>query len=604
MKYKLINPVNPNFSAIEQILYNRGIPKKDWEHYLNTTDEDINDPRKLGEESLKVAIRTLLNIINNNQRAIVVVDADCDGYTSSAVLINYLHDLFPCWVENSLSYYLHSGKAHGLSDCIQEILEGNYQLVFCPDSSSNDYKEHKILADNNIQTIVLDHHIAEKISENAIVINNQLSDYPNKNFSGVGVTWQFCRYIDFLLGKNYADSYLDLVALGNIADMMDFRSIENKRVITKALQSENIVNPFISYMVDKSNYSISKKGGLNYESIAWYVVPYVNAITRSGDLKEKELIFKSMLKHEAFKQVPSTKRGHKLGEMETIVLQAIRVAQNVKNRQGKAQDVGMPIIEKKIEDEHLLDHKVLVFLLESGEVEEGLKGLIANKLVAKYQRPCCLLTKVIDYQTADSTPPWEETAAAASVSYQGSARGCSEAGILNFKQICDDTEAVLYTAGHNNAFGLGISADKIEEFLEKTDFILKDMNSEPLYYVDYVFEDNLINYQVIDDLASCSDLWGQELKEANILIKTKVTANMVTIYRKNSNTLKITLPGNLNCIKFNVTEDEANKFENIGKGYLEVNIVAHCSQNEFFGRVTSQLEIVDYEIVDSNKYYF
>ena len=44
MKFQLINPINPDYSIIEQILTNRGIDKEQIGHYLNTTDEDINPP--------------------------------------------------------------------------------------------------------------------------------------------------------------------------------------------------------------------------------------------------------------------------------------------------------------------------------------------------------------------------------------------------------------------------------------------------------------------------------------------------------------------------------------------------------------------------------
>jgi hypothetical protein len=47
-----------------------------------------------------------------------------------------------------------------------------------------------------------------------------------------------------------------------------------------------------------------------------------------------------------------------------------------------------------IEDKHLLDHKVLLFLLNPGQIDRNIAGLIANKFMAKYQRPVCLLTKV------------------------------------------------------------------------------------------------------------------------------------------------------------------------------------------------------------------
>jgi len=45
--------------------------------------------------------------------------------------------------------------------------------------------------------------------------------------------------------------------------------------------------------------------------IAFYVVPYINAMTRSGSLDEKYLIFEAMLEWRAEDMIPSTKRGFK-----------------------------------------------------------------------------------------------------------------------------------------------------------------------------------------------------------------------------------------------------------------------------------------------------
>lgn len=104
MKYQLINQINNNYSAIEQVLTNRHIPLAEISHYLNTTDNDINEPAALGEESLKRAATSLIQHIQNNDQGLVIVDCDCDGFTSAALLINYLHDLFPNWVENYLKW--------------------------------------------------------------------------------------------------------------------------------------------------------------------------------------------------------------------------------------------------------------------------------------------------------------------------------------------------------------------------------------------------------------------------------------------------------------------------------------------------------------------
>ena len=215
MKFQLINPINPNYSTIEQVLTNRGIQKQQIKHYLNTTDEDINKPEQFGENNLRTAAALVVQTVQSNKQMVVIVDCDCDGYTSAAIFINYLHDFFPGYVENNLIYYVHDSKQHGLSDCIEWVLNAeNLGLVVCPDSSSNDYAEHKTLKDRGINVIVLDHHDAEKISQDAVIINNQLSTYPNKDLSGAGVTWQFCRYLDKLLNINNAEQYRDLVALG------------------------------------------------------------------------------------------------------------------------------------------------------------------------------------------------------------------------------------------------------------------------------------------------------------------------------------------------------------------------------------------------------
>ncbi|MGN0992840.1 MAG: hypothetical protein ACI4PE_02855 [Bacilli bacterium] len=95
MKYKLIKENNPNYSAIEQILTNRGIRYDDIKHYLNTTDNDINSPLLLGEENLKNAAAALIRAISANNSALIIIDCDCDGFTSAAILINYLYELYP-----------------------------------------------------------------------------------------------------------------------------------------------------------------------------------------------------------------------------------------------------------------------------------------------------------------------------------------------------------------------------------------------------------------------------------------------------------------------------------------------------------------------------
>lgn len=595
MKYQLVHSVNPQYSAIEQILTNRGIPHENIERYLNTTDEDINSPLAFGENSLKDGARMLIQCIGENRLALIVVDSDCDGYTSSALLINFLHDMFPAWVENNLSYFIHEGKQHGLSDCVN--LAMNYDLVILPDSSSNDYEYHRMLVNEWCTgVIVLDHHEAERISPQAIVINNQLSDYPNKEFSGVGVTWQFCRYLDSLMKTNYADKYLDLVALGNMADMMSLTSIETKHLILKGFEDKNILNPFIFEMAQKNRFSLGDK--ITPMGAAFYIAPFVNAMVRSGTKEEKELLFKSMLKHEAFEMIPSTKRGHRVGEEERLVDQAVRTCTNVKNRQTRAQDAGLAFLEQMIEEENLLEHKVLLFLLEPGQIDRNIAGLIANKFMAKYQRPCCILTRVVSVEKDAEGNNIE------AISYQGSARGYDKSGITNFKDICSECNGVLFAEGHQGAFGLGIGMDYVDSFLQQTDEKLKDMSSEPIYYVDYVYDGDNVNPQNIIDIANLEDLWGKDMDEPFVAIRNlKVTQDMVTLMSPDKKpTLKITLPNKVALIKFGSCQEEYESL--LAEGYVQIDVIGRCNKNVWNGMTTAQIFIEDYEVVGMAKYIF
>lgn len=599
MRYQLIKPINKNYSVIEQILTNRNIPINKINDYLYTSDADVAPPEALDQSKLRQAAAALVSTISTQGKTLVIVDSDCDGFTSSAILINYLHDFFPSWVETKLNYIFHEGKQHGLSDHIQNILKQNYNLVIIPDAGSNDSTECTFLFKQGTKTIVLDHHLCDIKNPDAIVINNQLSDYPNKDFSGAGVVWQFCRYLDKLLHESKADDYLDLVALGNCADMMSMTSIETKHIINKGFQ--NLKNPFFASLAKKNEYSMKNK--VNHMSVAFYIAPYVNAICRSGTIEQKKLVFKSMLKHQAFKEVLSTKRGHLLGEKEQLVEQAMRVVTNVKNRQTKAQDAGLATIENMIEEQNLLSHKVLLFLLEPGQVDRNIAGLIANKIMAKYQRPVCLLTKVTEF--SEDVPPWEESHEEGVVSYQGSARGCEKVGIVDFKSICAETGVTMYQTGHPNAFGLGILEQNIPAFIQKTDAALVDMKDEAIYYVDYIYDGDYIEPIDILTIADMQDLWGKDIDEPYLCIKgIQISADMVTIYKKKDNTLKITLNNGISLMKFKATDEQCEMLQVNNNGFYTLDIIGRANKNEWMGHVTAQIFIEDYEVIDYQEGWF
>lgn len=200
--------------------------------------------------NMREGAKMLIKHINNNDKAFIIVDSDCDGYCSSAIFLNYLNRHFPHWIQNQVEYFMHDGKQHGLGDAnIGDLVQRDFKLVICPDSASNDYEQHQALKEHGIDVLVLDHHEAEKVSEYACIINNQLCDYPTKSLCGGAVVYKFCCYIDKLMGTNYAIDYEDLTALALIGDMMNMKDFETHYLTKDGLQ--RIRNPFFQEMVTR-----------------------------------------------------------------------------------------------------------------------------------------------------------------------------------------------------------------------------------------------------------------------------------------------------------------------------------------------------------------
>ena len=578
MKYKLIAKPNKNYSPMQQILVNRGIDVKDIEHYLKTSDADILNPDLL--DNMAEGVKRLVSAIKNQEKMFLIVDCDADGFTASAALVNYIYKVFPSAMD-LLSIQLHEGKEHGIEEkWLEEIVANEYKLVICPDASSNDYEQHKFLKDNGIDVLVLDHHDAEEVSENAIIINNQLSDYPNKTLSGVGVVYKFCSKIDELMKIKEADTILDLVSLGMIADMMDMRNFETKHLIQKGLT--RIENPFFKALVERQAYSIGET--VTPIGVAFYIAPLINATIRVGTQNEKEVMFKAMLNHCAYDMIPSTKRGEK-GKTEAVVVQAVRNATNVRNRQKKARDNGFEYVEQIIAANNLDKNKIIVVQV-SEDLDKNLTGLIANQLMAKYQKPVLLVRETDEGLL------------------QGSARGYDKSELKDLKSFLLESGFMEYAEGHAAAMGVGIYKDKVNALVDYSNTVLANYDFSACYDVDYEYTSNDFKAQDIIDIGSMKSLWGKGVDEAMVVIKgIKITSNNITLMSANKNpTIKITLQNGTSLIKFGASQAE---FESLkSSGYTEIDVIGTCAINEWQGMITPQILIKDYEVVGKQDYYF
>ena len=189
MKCRRVNKeINQDYTR--ELLRERGV--ENVELYLNPTKDCLQDPKYLS--NIEKGASLFLSKIGPGKTIFLVQDSDCDGLSSGSIAYQYIKDVAP---ETEIKVFIHEGKQHGLEDCVERILdEDKIDLVIAPDSSSNDKIYADELGEAGIPVLVLDHHIVDnEISKNMIVVNNQISsEYINKELTGSGVTYQFCRY--------------------------------------------------------------------------------------------------------------------------------------------------------------------------------------------------------------------------------------------------------------------------------------------------------------------------------------------------------------------------------------------------------------------------
>lgn len=350
MKVRLINQkITEDYG--KNLLMARGVQEVD--SFLKPTFEHLSDFFCLN--NIREGILAIDEAIKGNSKIALIVDCDVDGYTSSAILYQYLKRLAP---ELRIDYYLHNGKQHGLEDHWEHLFCEGYDLIIIPDAGSNDSPYIRKL---DCKTLVIDHHILEDsdIDDNLILINNQTSkNYKNKDLSGAGMVYQFCRALDWAYGKNWANDYIDLAALGICGDMMSGLEIENQFIWKYGFSHIN--NLFFKILLEKQDYSMG--GKVTPITVAFYIVPLINAMIRVGTMGEKERLFLAFV--DGDRMVPCNKRGAK-GTMERVAIESARECTNARTRQNKMRDEAVARLECKIFKHDLLENKVLFIRLDN-----------------------------------------------------------------------------------------------------------------------------------------------------------------------------------------------------------------------------------------------
>lgn len=590
MRYKLRNNYSKNpEEALYDILRDRGV--NDIKNFIRPNKECELNPYNLS--NIDAAAELLLKHLRNNSHICLIVDADADGFTSSSILWLYIKNIFP---EADLTFTVHEHKQHGLNDKIDWLIEDHqFDLVIAPDAASYDIKEHQMLHEIGTDVLCLDHHEIPKDdngkeilpdSRYAIVVNNQLSPrYDNKSLCGAGVVYKFCQVLDSKLGIKQAQNYIDLAALGEIADVMDRTNIETNYIMMEGLK--NIKNKGFKTLIEAQSFSLKDKAvypyyGLTPIDIAFYIAPLINAITRVGTMAEKENMFYCFI--EPDRPVQSTKRGAKPGDIELAAEATARCGTNAKSRQNRIKEKALDLIDFKIQKNQLDDNNIIIVEIDDSDgIPQEMTGLVAMAVVSKYHKPVMIGRR----NSKDEI--------------QGSLRSDGNfEGLPSFKKFLEESTLITYVAGHDSAAGWGLQANRIDSLLDYANEQLDEDDFENCYTVDYILDARENNIELLTALASHPEYFGNHIDEITIIMKN-INLSHIQIMGTNKDSIKISYNG-IDYVKFK----DLDFIEKILKDRTKnLTLYGRLSLNEWMGRTSLQCLVSDYEFSeDEHRYDF
>jgi len=437
---------------LKTILAQRGIAsEEEINQFLYPSLGQLPTPSTLC--GLNSAVDILVDTLARNDSVIVYGDYDADGITATALLGSFFKE-----IGLSASYYIPErlSEGYGLNhEALKSISErpevrkSEVPVLVTVDCGITNHLEIEEAKKLGFKVIITDHHQPQSTLPEADAIINPWQpgcDFAAKELAGVGVAFYLAAGLRAGLmesghwQKNQQPNmkkYLDLVAVGSVADMVPLTGAN--RIMVKAglevLNSEP--RPGLEALLRKSGVSI---GAVNSGSIAYQVAPRINAAGRvASPLLALQLLLSDDEKEaEAF--AAELEKANDLRRSQTDkVFDECLVEVNRQLKSGK---------------------KALVLFSEDWHY--GIIGLVASKIVNMLNRPVAIIALDKD-----------EIA-------RGSARSIDGLDILGCLEECE--ELLEKFGGHKAAAGLTLHKDNIIEFTERfTEAISKRLKESDLH---------------------------------------------------------------------------------------------------------------------------
>jgi single-stranded-DNA-specific exonuclease len=335
------------------------------ERFLRPELSHLHSPWALPD--IRAAVDVLAWARETRARVYVHGDYDVDGVTSAALFTRFLRKI---GVEVAAHVPHRLREGYGIHEsAIEEAREFGAKVFLTCDCGIGAVEQVKAAREAGMRVVVTDHHqTPDQVPDAHAVVNPQRSShqYPWKELSGVGVALKVAAALAEEIGapvEKFYRAYLDLAALGTIADLMPLCD-ENRVIASLGLgRLSETQKPGLRALIAVAG--LASEPRITARHVGFVLGPRINAV---GRIEEPDAALRLLLSDDP-------------QECASLAQHLDSVNERRKEEQRAAVDSA--IAEVKSREDGL---GPIVFVA-SEEWHAGIVGLIAGRLVERFRRP-------------------------------------------------------------------------------------------------------------------------------------------------------------------------------------------------------------------------
>ena len=494
------------------------------------------------------SIKIVADSIKNNELICILGDYDVDGSAATSLFVRYFESL-----NHQFFFYIPDREKDGYGaskELFKKLILKKPKLVIMVDCGSTSNAAIDFLNENNIKSLIIDHHEINKPYPKANAIINPKKDNGYIEFDYVCATTLVYFFLD-LLSKNIQskikiNDYLIYALLATVCDVMPLRKI-NRLISLNVLKNFKIKK---NYAFDELFILNDKKNKLNINDLGYLIGPILNAGGRLGKSSyATELLSSNNPKIINKRSVELIKLNNKRKIIESSIL----------------DEVNFDLIASE-------DQNIIVYYKPN--INEGLIGIIAARLKDHFNKPSIVIT------TSNET-------------LKGSARSVYGYNVGNAIKCALDHNIILSGGGHNMAAGFTLKKENLEIFKLFIRKNFSDMGTSlnNKYHYDAEISSVAFNKDFFNDIKKIEP-FGLGNPIPTFLFKDlKIIKTKVLNKKHISTILKSKIGFSINSICFDAINNKVGEY--LLNYKKDLNVLGQINENFWNNKNTLQLTIKD-----------